>query len=413
MTIAQIKQVRNAQIRPTAGFTLVEMLIAMTMFLVIGGATLGMFAQHASLFGQQQGTAGLNIALQNAITQVQLDLVNAGTGYYPGMVIPSWPIGATITNQTPSSPCNDSTTFTYSATCFDTLNILTLNPNIIPAHPTDSTGSTAATACSKMTSSPFYIQPDVIAGKTVAQELTLTAAQFSQGDKILVVTSGGGGGSHQGPNDNSSNAGASGALYDTLVLTGAPTIGANYVSLPFDPPTGTNSSGVSDGTYTSAQEGADDPLGIAGPTDNANPNIGVTFCANDWVMKLEPTTYQVDSTTNPQNPTLQRVQGGVASTIAEQIIGFKVGGATEVISTSTSTDVENTFFSFFAKNKPTDNPPGYNNNFSLIRSLRITLLGRTTPNPQEAFRNTFDGGPYQVLDTTVVVNPRNMTMNGN
>ena len=397
-----------------AGFTLIEMLIAVAVFVVIGGATLGLFANNATYFNQQQGTAGLNISLQNALTQIQLDMVNAGTGYYPGMVIPSWPIGATITNQNPTSACNTPATFTYSATCFDQLNILTLNPNTIPAHPTDITGGGFATNCSTMTSGTFYILPDVIAGKTLAQELTLTAAQFSQGDNILVVTAGGGGGSRQGPNDNASNAGTTGALYDTFVLNGAPVIGANYVALPFDPPTGKNSSNVSDGTYTSAQEAADDPLGIAGPVDNANPNIGVSFCGGDWVMKLEPTSYKVDLT-NPQNPTLVRVQGGVTSTIAEQIIGFKVGAATEVISTSTATDVENTFFSFFAQNTPTQTPAGYNNNFSLIRSIRVTLLGRTTPNPDPTyvFRNSFDQGPYQVLDASVVVNPRNMTMNGN
>jgi hypothetical protein len=43
------------------------------------------------------------------------------------------------------------------------------------------------------------------------------------------------------------------------------------------------------------------------------------------------------------------------------------------------------------------------------------MIGRTNPNPDPSytFRNTFDGGPYQVLDSTVVINPRNMTMNGN
>ena len=114
---------------------------------------------NAPYFNRQQNLAAVNIAMQNAVSQMQLDLVNAGTGYYPGTVIPSWPIGVTITNQPAgAAPCNDPATFTYTAACFDTLNILTINPNTPPAHPTNATGGTASTNCSNMTASPFYIQ---------------------------------------------------------------------------------------------------------------------------------------------------------------------------------------------------------------------------------------------------------------
>jgi hypothetical protein len=45
--------------------------------------------------------------------------------------------------------------------------------------------------------------------------------------------------------------------------------------------------------------------------------------------------------------------------------------------------------------------------------VRVSLIGRTNPNPDPTytFRNTFDGGPYQVVDANVVINPRNITMN--
>ena len=115
-----------------AGFTLIELLVAMAMFLVIGGATFSMFAKNAPLFTQQQNTAALNIALQNVVSQMQLDLVNAGTGYYPGMLLPSWPTGVTIINQVPTTACNVAATYTYTAACFDTLNILAINPSTPP-----------------------------------------------------------------------------------------------------------------------------------------------------------------------------------------------------------------------------------------------------------------------------------------
>jgi len=63
----------------------------------------------------------------------------------------------------------------------------------------------------------------------------------------------------------------------------------------------------------------------------------------------------------------------------------------------------------------TDTTQDYQSDFALIRSVRVSLIARTNPNPDPSytFRNTFDGGPYQVVNATVVINPRNMTMNGN
>ena len=51
-------------------------------------------------------------------------------------------------------------------------------------------------------------------------------------------------------------------------------------------------------------------------------------------------------------------------------------------------------------------------NYSLIRSVQIQLIGRTDPNPDPTYiyRNGFDGGPYQIQSVSVVVNPRNLTM---
>jgi hypothetical protein len=89
--------------------------------------------------------------------------------------------------------------------------------------------------------------------------------------------------------------------------------------------------------------------------------------------------------------------------IAEQVIGFKVGAATWNDATSTSSET----YHF------NPNDIGYYNDFTLVRSVRISLIGRTNPDPDPTytFRNTFDGGPYQVVGATVVVNPRNMSMN--
>src|SRR5512135_675940 len=79
-----------------AGFSLIELMVAMAIFLIIGGAAIALVRKHAPLFTTEEQQTGLNIAMRNAAAQLQIDVVNAGTGYYQGVNIPSWPIGVTI-----------------------------------------------------------------------------------------------------------------------------------------------------------------------------------------------------------------------------------------------------------------------------------------------------------------------------
>jgi type II secretory pathway pseudopilin PulG len=374
----------------SAGFTLIEFLIAMGLFLVIGGSVLALFAQHAPYFNRQQNLAGLNVAMQNAVSQMQLDLVNAGTGYYPGAIISSWPIGVAITNQPyGAGPCNIPASFTYTAACFDKITILDINQNIQPFHPTNSAGSTSSGTCSYITASPFYIQPNP--GQTPAQ----AAASFNTGDQVILITTGGSTHAITGPTGGNSNSASSGTLVNSFVLSGPPVVGSNYVALPFTPAASPYNTG--------------DPLDIS---TSASTNLGDAFCASDWVMKLEPTTYSVDVST-PSDPKLMRTQGGTTDIVAEQIIGFKVGAATWNTNNSGASSMT---YSFYGQNPPVTafpTPSGYGSDFEQVRSVRVTMIGRTTPSPDPTytFRNSFDGGPYQVEPATVVINPRNLTMN--
>jgi hypothetical protein len=118
---------------------------------------------------------------------------------------------------------------------------------------------------------------------------------------------------------------------------------------------------------------------------------------------------------NPQDPKLVRQVGtNPADTIAEQIIGFKVGAATWAPNIANGSFADTLTYSFYSQNAATASPPGYSGDYEQVRSVRVSLIGRTTPNPDPTytFRNMFDGGPYQVVDATVVINPRNITMNG-
>ena len=271
-----------------AGNTLLEFLLAIAMFLVVAGGAFTLFGQSVPLFNQQQAAAGLNISLQNAVTEIQEDVVNAGTGYYTGANIPNWPIGVTIINQSDSVVCNVSATFTYTAGCFDTLNIITTDANTPPLH----LGTTGA--CINTTSTSMIAQPP--AGYTAAQIASL-AGNFKSGDQLLLVK-----------ND--------GSQMTTVKLTAGGSVSSGNILISIN---ATNA----DGTNTATN----DPLAItthSNTTDNGGfSELGVQFCNADWVLRLQPTTYSVDLT-NPNDPKLARTQNGVEAIVAEQIIGFRV-----------------------------------------------------------------------------------------
>lgn len=350
----------------SSGFTLVELLVAMAMFLVIAGAALSLFSEHAPLYNQQQQLSGLNITLRNAVTQMELDVVNAGEGYYPGLNIAAWPIGVTVLNQQPNGTCYNAATHTYAANCFDTLNVIDSDPSTPATHPDPPGASCVATD----TSSILFV--DVPPAPTWNGTAAAYAASFQPNDRILVLK-------------------ADGSQMAVTTLTQAGLLSGGKVQLQHNP---TGASGS-------------DPLGITTfLANNANDafknKLGNTFCNTDWVLKLSTVTYSVDAS-DPTDPKLTRDTGsGTADIIADQIIGFKIGA-----SLWSGTDSGDTYtFANYGYN-------GYDP--SQIRSLRISLIGRTQPNAfaGRSFSNSFDGGPYQIQGISFVINPRNLSMRDN
>lgn len=352
-----------------AGFTLTELLIAMAVFMIIGGAAFNLVRRHVPLYNTQQNQAGLNMAMRNAATQLQIDAVNAGTGYYTGVNIPSWPVGITINNNPPSTSCFDATTFSYSATCFDSFNIITTDPATPPARPW--ANATTAADIDTSTMGTIYLKP--VTAMTSAQ-LTAYAGTFKAGDQILFIN-------QDGTRITTTNLIANGQSNGTTVTLQI---------------TKTNS----DGTVPSPTT-TNDPLGITDVDPSDMASLGAQFSsANDFVLKLSTVTYAVDAS-DPSNPKLTRqVNKNTPDVVAEQIIGFKVG-AYYVDSTST----DDTDYEF--------NRPGMTTKYKwgAIRSVRVSMIGRTPPNPLGNFKNTFDQGPYKIEAISVVVNPRNLSMN--
>ena len=338
------------------GFSMLEMLVAMAVFLIIAGAAIKLFRAHVPLVSSQQNQTGINLALRAAAIQLQTDLVTAGTGF-DAVDMP--PIGMTITNNT-APGCFNAATLTYGPSCFDTLNILQVDTSTPPSNPSGN-----ATTCVSTTASIIFVVPPAGSPVTLPQ----LASDFHTGDQIILVKTDG--------------------TMATTILSKDGLVSGGKVQLQHNP--------------TAAGGASGDPLGISMMPNN---KLGDTFCTNDWVLKLAPPiTYWVD-TGVPADPKLVRRQSGIDNVVAEQIIGFRVGAA--LINGGVDTP-----YNYNAQGAVTSG--GYANDWTSIRSVRISLIGRgtTVSDVTNTYRNNFDGGPYKVEAVSVVVNPRNLSMNNN
>ena len=93
----------------------------------------------------------------------------------------------------------------------------------------------------------------------------------------------------------------------------------------------------------------------------------------------------------------------------DQIIGFKLGAS--IWNANNSTLSTQYIYDASTYTSQTANDMAYN--FTLVRAVRVSLIGRTAPSTDanNEYRNGFDQRPYQVQGTTLIVNPRNMSMN--
>ena len=409
-----VKQMADAR-----GFTLPELLIAMAIFMIVGAAGFSLLAQNQPIFNQQQNLAEVNISLRNAIAQMQIDMASAGQNYLTalasaGAAPPANPIGITITNSVVASnaDCRNGTPPAYTAACFDQMSIISVDNGTPVTNPVSGAGYTGAGAsCIDTTTGVAYLTPNgstngygsgaggLLAATAAAGKYQYSAAGYK--DQVLFVS-----------ND--------GAKYSTAKLSAAPTtqsIGGNYyVKLSYG---ATNAGGLNTAGAT-----GNDPYNL---TTNTPTQAILTnnFCAGgvgspDYLLRIVPITYKVDITTDATNPSLLRQVAGLAQTTAQQtlatqIIGFKIGAS--LFDNATSTDTPTYCFDSSQYDptcrNPTFNPPAYAYNYMVVRSIMVSLIGRTNPNPgpQYVFRNTFDGGPYEIQGVSAVMNPRNMSMN--
>lgn len=379
------------------GFSLIELMVALAVFLVVSIASLSLFSRHETMLSREQGVSGLNIGLRSALSQIQIDTVNAGNGQIAGPEVPAWPVGVTISNSNPTaSQCYTAATFSaanvmltapnYASACFDTLNIVMVDASTPPVHPMTSTGACITTS----SNTSFYgAMPSGYASSTYA-------TNFQNGDQVIFVSA------------------TAPTKYTTALLTanGSSTTCASLGSIPSC--STSYPSGFASLSYHITGSGgtntvSNDPISM---TVNApTSELSASFCSSDWVLRMKPITYSVITTATVngiEDPQLVRAQAGTTNVVMDQVIGFKVGAAWWDNNTSTFAYCYNT--GAYCDNA--DTIPGYNNDFTLIRSVRVTIIGRTTPStdPTNNYRNPFDSGSYQIRGSSIVVDPRNLTM---
>ena len=446
-----------------AGFSLLELIVAMTVFLVVGAASFSLFSRHEALLSQTQGIAGLNIGLRNALSQLQMDVVNAGNGLVVGANVPAWPVGVTITNSNPTAAQCDPTNFTppqYQAACFDQLTVVMVDPKTPPVHPLTSSGGGINTYCGASCTVTVYgsLSGTINPGTGVAYTPAQVYSNFQNGDQVLFVTA---------------NPTGTQYMYTTAKLTanginctsGCPV--ANTVQLTFNTTLGPSASYPSGGNNNAAN----DPISIT--TNAPSSELTSSFGTSDWLVRLMPIAYSVNVTNNNQDPQLIRTQlqgssgsqVSVGNVVMDQVIGFKVGaalrnnlsefavntlgttvnmvtsggvfpsswvnqlitinngtytvqsvatgGASLLLTTDageqTNVTLNGPITQIYPYNYLTS---GYNSDYALVQAVRVTIIGRTTPStdPTYTYRNAFDGGAYQIRGSSIIVNPRNLTM---
>jgi len=407
-----LRQPRSAM----RGFSLVELLVAMALFMIVAGAAFSLFNQHITLAIRQENLSGVNIGLRNAMTQLEADLAGAGQNLLSS--VPSagqhFSLGVTINNNVPgtAAACAPNTadwSYPIPSACFDSLTII--NTKSCPVLDIDDPGNSQE---SLSTSSIMWGNDPNNPGNGAT--LANDASCYKNGDEVLVVqlpTTG----QQQVQCDN----GPFNYCMAVVTLTHDAQVSGSKIQLQHNP-TGASS----------------DPLGIifsaSGGTNFTKANaLNTDFSNGAYIIDLGDGTNDVTYAVQPNpakanDPQLVRCvgtvcNGGNVQTLTDQVIGFKVGAALWDNAQNGATDIANYFYNSanYCSNAVngadcTTTPPPANDpyDFTLLRSVRISMIGRTPPTGDitlNNFKNGFDAGPYLVQQASVVVDLRNMSIN--
>jgi len=409
---------------------MIELLVAMAVFLVIAGTAFDLFAKHAALAAHQQSLSGVNIGARNAMAQLQMDLAGAGPNLLSSVAnAQPFSMGVIVRNNVPgvAAACGPNTTtwaYPISSACFDSLSIINVKPCTTGA----GGGTTAPVLVINDTAPPENLSSNTLtyaddpnfSGNTAA--LTADATCYKSGDELLIVSL---------PTSATNQPQCAATQFNYCVTAVTLTADAAEVAQPAVQLTHnlTGSSGAASGCPGT---GCSDPLGVISASNYVNGLASSFVNSTTYIINLgagaNDITYGVlANPANANDPQLMRCLGatctaGNSQVVTDQVIGFKVGAALWDNDSTDATDIANYFYDgskyctdAIAGADCTTTPPPSNDpyDFTLIRSIRISLVARTTPQVDQTlanFQNGFDQGPYLVQQASVVVDLRNMTI---
>jgi prepilin-type N-terminal cleavage/methylation domain-containing protein len=417
------------------GFTLMELLVATVIFVAVAGTAFSLFGQHATIAAQQQNLSGVNIGLRNAMTQMEMDLSGAGGNLLAsisGIANPPQPFyfSVLINNNVAgvAAACAPNTTnwsYPISSACFDSLTLLSPNNSIVKQCSAGQSPVLVMAVAEPVSTSTTTQADDPVNTANNATD----AGCFKNGDEVLVV--------RIPVNTVADN----GAQFTCDVNGKNFNFCLNVVTLTADATT--NAGGHVQFSHKTAGAG-NDPLGIiytpSGQTNFTNA-LNNSFLVGAYIINLgtasSAVTYAVMANpSNANDPQLVRCPGMSCTTanaqvVTDQIIGFKVGADLWNRDTNATggDDLANYNYnaakycsdsvvvslSPFTPVDCTQNPPAIYDpyDFTLVRAVRVSLIGRTQPYTDKTFtsliKNGFDNGPYLVQQAATVVDLRNLS----
>jgi prepilin-type N-terminal cleavage/methylation domain-containing protein len=379
--------------KPARGFSLLELMVAMSVFLIVGGAAVSLVRRHMPLFNTSQNQTQMNMALRNAVAQLQMEVVNAGTGFGGSGAVAFSPMGATISKA--ANP-NCRATATYVAGCFDSLSLIQIDGGVPALAPSlDAAGTTPVDTT---VNTAFFLTVPGNPGSATAAQYAAWAANLKAGTELILV---------QGGTDAPTGQPAMGIV----VLQNDAVPNASSISITTTGPTQKNygCKFAPGNSVNGVPVGSTDPLKLYDDGECAR-FYQIFQPGLDYVVKVVAgAKYEVDAS-NPANPRLVRTDvNGNKDIIAEQIIGFTVGAWSDNVTAGPLllTSPVNPASGY------TTNPDDFTKDWASVRSVQVQLVVRAAPNSDNpsTFQNAYDQGPYQVQGMSVVINPRNLNTN--
>jgi type II secretory pathway pseudopilin PulG len=411
------------------GFSMVELLVSMGIFMIVAGAAFTLFDKHAKLVTRQQNLSGVNIGMRNAMSQIQMDLAGAGTNLLAGAsTSTTFGLGVIIQNNVPgvapACAANPGTwAYPVPSSCFDSFTVISPKPcnaaggltaPVLVVNENANGNNQASVAISN--SSILWADDPNNPGNGAA--LQNDANCYKTGDEVLVVSVPNNGQPQCTPGNPAS---AFSYCMSFVVLTKDAAANGNGIQLQHNP----TGAGV-------------DPLGLFAVTNGGNNfnkanGLNYAFPNGSYIIDLgnggNAITYAVQTNANnAADPQLLRCLGTTctaanSTVLTDQVIGFKIGAALWDNAALGATEIANFFYNSanycseaIGNADCTQVPPPANdpNDFTLVRAVRISMIGRTTPSSDlsvSRFQNGFDNGPYWVQQASVVVDLRNMSKN--